>query len=220
MHRITVSKKAVRIGILLSVLLIVASIPASALWVRTDSDHQVFKSPTQTPFNRVGLVLGCNRNVYFYTRVEAASNLFKAGRIEYILVSGDNHAVSYDETSAMKNALMARGIPENRIVCDFAGFSTIDSIVRAQKVFGQTSLTIISQEFHIRRALFIANRKGIDAVGFCAADVETSIAARTLLREQFARVKTVLDLYVLNRKPRFLGVPIQIGTDESAVGIL
>lgn len=210
------SFKRLRIGTLLVVLLAALSIPLADLWIRADSRKLAFHSTDNIPASKVGLVLGCGPNIYFHYRIKAAAELFESGKVDYLLVSGDNGTVYYDETSAMKAALIRHGIPENRIVCDFAGFSTIDSIIRANQVFGLDSITIISQEFHVRRAIFIAHRKGLKAVGFCAQDVEKSIGAPTLMREQFARVKTVLDLYILNRKPHFLGEPIPIGTEKRA----
>ena len=196
--------------IVLFLLAVLASLPVAALWIARDTAHRVYQDAEAIPPRKVGLVLGCARNIYFYHRVNAAHELFKQGKIQHILVSGDNHIATYDEATAMKDALIQRGIPPNRIVCDYAGFSTMDSVVRAKHVFGQTDITIISQEFHIRRALFIAKRKGLNAIGYCAQDVETSIGAPTLLREAFARVKTILDIYILNRKPRFLGEPVPI----------
>lgn len=193
--------------LLLAVLL---SLPSAAWWIARDTKHRVYHDAEAIPPRKVGLVLGCARNIYFYHRVNAAHDLFKQGKIQHILVSGDNHIATYDEATAMKDALIQRGIPAKRIVCDYAGFSTMDSVMRAKHIFGQTDITIISQEFHIRRALFIAKRKGLNAVGYCAEDVETSIGAPTILREAFARVKTILDIYILHRKPRFLGEPVPI----------
>ena len=111
----------------------------------------------------------------------------------------------------MKSALISMGIPAERIICDYAGFSTLDSVVRANKVFAQHEITVISQQFHTQRALFIARRKGMDAIGFCAQDLTTRTGLRTQLREQFARVKTILDLYILNRQPAYLGEVVPVG---------
>ncbi len=199
------------ISALLLPLLAALSIPLADVWIRMDSRHAVYQTPDFIPASRVGLVLGCGPNIYFHYRIDAAVKLFEAGKIEYILVSGDNGTVYYDETGAMKKALIQHGIPAERIVCDFAGFSTIDSMIRAQEVFELETLTVISQEFHVRRAVFIGRRKKMNVIGFCAQDVEKSFAAPTLVREQFARVKTILDLYILRRRPRFLGEPIPIG---------
>lgn len=187
-------------------------------WMDAEAQGRVHADISTLPKRKVGLVLGCSRflangqqNLYFIHRINAASQLYHAGKIDFILVSGDNHIISYDEPSNMKLALMEFNIPESAIVCDYAGFSSLDSVVRAKEVFGERQLLIVSQEFHIKRALFIAKRKGIDAIGFCAQDVNHRMSLRTTAREQFARVKTILDLYLLDRQPTYLGNPIQIG---------
>ena len=209
-----ISTQAIRITLLLGILAAAASIPLADLWIKKDTAGAVFFDTESIPSEKVGLVLGCGRNIYFHYRIDAAVELFKAGKIQHILVSGDNHTSSYDEASAMKKSLVKQGVPADRITCDYAGFSTLDSIIRAKKVFGLNQLTIISQEFHVRRALFIAKRRNMAASGYCAKDVETSIAAPTQLREVFARVKTVLDIYLLHRKPRFLGEPVPITLEQ------
>lgn len=211
--------QTIRRLLLLILLAAALSIPASSHWIRRDGRHRVYSDVGWIPPRNVGLVLGCARNIYFHYRIDAATALYKARKINYILVSGDNHKATYDETTAMKTALIKRGIPADRIICDYAGFSTIDSIIRAREVFGQNRITIISQEFHVRRALFIAKRQQLDAIGYCALDVETSIGASTQLREAFARVKTVLDLYLLHRQPRFLGKPVLIGNQNQPPAI-
>jgi SanA protein len=170
------------------------------------------------PHKRVGLVLGCapllssgRSNWYFEKRIEAAAAVFAAGKVDYLLVSGDNHSVDYDEPTAMKDALVKRGVPADRIVLDYAGFSTLDSVVRAKKVFGLSEFCVISQRDHAQRAVYIAQTKGIDAVAYPAKDVSARQGIRTRLRESLARVRTLLDLHLLGRKPRFLGQKIEIG---------
>ena len=210
--------RKIRIGILLCVLSILLAVRSAQRWIEWDARNRVYASISDIPARRVGLVLGCapplyggKSNLYFLYRMQAAHDLFSAGKIEYIIVSGDNHTMAYDESGAMKNALIQLGVPENRIICDFAGFSTLDSIVRSREIFRQSRITVISQKFHAQRAVFIARRKGIDAIGYCAQDLDTRASLRTRLREQLARVKTILDLYLINRQPRFLGEPIEIG---------
>jgi SanA protein len=134
-----------------------------------------------------------------------------AGKVDFLLVSGDNRTRRYNETRDMRRALIKLGVPPNRVVCDYAGFRTLDSIVRAEKVFGQASLTIVSQKFHNERAIFIAQHKGIDAIGFNAPGLVTPDSLVILFREQLARVKTILDVYVLDTPPKFLGEKISIG---------
>lgn len=206
--------RLLRISVLLTIFAAAIAIPLAKLWIHLDTKQSVYTETQMIPPQSVGLVLGCGRNIYFYHRIEATVRLYKAGKINHILVSGDNHKVTYNEAGAMKSALIKRGIPPDRITCDYAGFSTIDSIIRAKKVFRQNQITIISQAFHVRRALFIAKRHHIEAIGYCADDVETALGARTQMRESLARVKTILDIYFLHRKPRFLGEPVQIGISQ------
>lgn len=182
------------------------------------TDPKVFDDTEEIDYNKVGLVLGTsqylvngNLNYYFKYRIEAAVELYEAGKVDYFIVSGDNSIKEYDEASDMKEALIAAGVPEDKIYCDYAGFRTLDSVVRCDKIFGQKSITIISQEFHNRRAIFIAKNKGIDAVGYNAQNVSRRYGMRVVLREYLARVKVFLDLYILFKQPKFLGDEIAIG---------
>lgn len=215
--RLHLSLKIVIRGLLLVIAAVLASVKLSEEWIKSDAESRIYSNLADLPECKVGLVLGCAPNIYFYHRVDAACKAYEAGKIQFILVSGDNHISTYDEAGSMKKALIALGVPEERVICDYAGFSTIDSIVRAREVFGQQKVTVISQKFHVQRALFIAKRKQLDAIGFCAPDVEVSIGAPTQLREAFARVKTILDLYLLHRQPRFLGDPVIIDTESPEI---
>ena len=148
---------------------------------------------------------------YFYKhRIDAAVKLYQNGKIDRILISGDNSRKTYSEPDAMKADLMAAGIPDSAIYLDFAGFSTYDSMVRAKKVFGLSEFVVISQDFHNRRAVYIARQNGIDAIGF---NVRNTIfrkwRIKMELREIMARVKAVGEV-VMNKKPHFLGEPIEI----------
>ncbi|MCD8261279.1 MAG: YdcF family protein [Bacteroides sp.] len=170
----------------------------------------------ELPFHKVGLVLGTSPdlsngrpNLYFTYRIDAAAELYKQGKIHYIIVSGDNSRRSYNEPEEMKKALVELGVPEHVIFPDYAGFRTLDSVVRAKAIFGQTHLTIISQKFHNERAVYLAGRNGIEAVGYNARDVNTKAGFKTRTRELFARVKVFIDL-IFQKKPKFLGEPIHI----------
>lgn len=170
------------------------------------------------PRNRVAVVLGCSRilpngreNLFFRYRIEAAAALFAAGKVDHLLVSGDNGRPGYDEPSDMRDALVSAGVPAVRIVLDYAGFRTLDSVVRAQRVFGLQAFTLVSQRFHNERALYIARHLGLDAVALDARDVPAAAALPVRVRELFARVKTVLDLHLLGTGPRFLGPHVPIG---------
>lgn len=185
--------------------------------IESASETHTFSDIALLPEAEVALVLGCSRylsdgrqNLFFHNRIEAAIEVFNKGKAQTILVSGDNHVVHYNEPQDMKDSLIELGIPEERIVCDYAGFSTLDSIVRAKEVFGQETLIVISQEFHNRRAIFIGKQRGLDLVGYNAREVNAFHSIKTKLREELARVKTVLDIWVLNRQPKFLGDAILI----------
>ncbi len=208
--------------ILLSFVFVLASIALSRHWILHVSEGRTYSDVQALPTNRVGVVLGCSRelangrsNLFFKYRMQAAVEAFRHGRVEYIIVSGDNHTRSYDEPSEMKAVLVERGVPEERIYCDYAGFRTLDSVVRAKEVFQESSITIISQEFHNQRAIFIGSKRGLDVIGYNARDVRSRSGLRTRCREQLARVKAVIDIVVLRKRPRFLGDPIHIGTDST-----
>ncbi len=124
-------------------------------------------------------------------------------------MSGDHGRMSYNESQDMKDALMKYGVPENVIYLDYAGFRTLDSVVRMNKIFGQNNFTIISQKFHNERAVFIARTEGLNAIGYNAREVDKYNGLRTKVREKFARVKLFLDM-LAGKKPKFLGEPIEI----------
>ena len=149
-------------------------------------------------------------NAYFYNRVDAAAALYHAGKVEYLVISGDNGRKGYNEPQDMKEALVGRGVPAGAIYLDYAGFRTYDSVVRMEKIFGQESFTVISQEFHNRRAVYIAQALGLDAVGYNAADVAAYAGMKTRLREKLARVRMFMDLWT-GKTPKFLGEPVEIG---------
>ncbi|MGN0853355.1 MAG: vancomycin high temperature exclusion protein [Kiritimatiellia bacterium] len=163
------------------------------------------------PETRAAVVLGCSRtfpsgadNLYFTRRIAAAAELYKAGKLKCLVVSGDNHVKGYDEPTDMKEALVAAGVPADRIVCDYAGFRTLDSIVRAKEIFGLDRFIIVSQPAHVRRAVFLARSLGADASGYAAADVIGCNFLKTTIREQFAKINAVLDV-VIHRQPKYLG---------------
>ena len=112
----------------------------------------------------------------------------------------------------MKNALLEKGVPAERIYLDYAGFRTLDSVVRAKEIFGQDRITVDSQRFHNERAIFLASHHGIDAIGFDAQEVDMRYSFKTLCREQFAKVKAVLDIYLFRRQPHLLGQRVAIGS--------
>ena len=218
-------KRRLTVIIAVTIGLAIAVTSGASALIRASANGRTYSDVSLVPFRRVGILLGCSRqlsdgraNLFFSYRVAAAATLFKANKVEYIIVSGDNHVAGYDESTDMKHALVADGIPAERIYCDFAGFRTLDSITRAKDVFGQDDITVISQEFHNQRAIYIARHKGINAVGFNAQEVASYQSFRTKLREHFARVKTVLDVCLLGTRPKFLGPRIEIGSSAQPAG--
>ena len=201
-------------------LLSVVSVLAARVLIARAARNKTYTSVDQLPYRRVGLVLGCPRripggwlNPFFENRIAAAAELYHGHKIDYLVVSGDNHVHEYDEPRDMKNALLEKGVPLDRIYSDYAGFRTLDSVVRVKEIFGQTNVTIISQHFHNQRAIFLAKHRGIDAIGFDAPDVAPEYAWKTESREQFAKVKALLDIYVFHKQPHFLGQEIAIGVE-------
>jgi len=220
MKRLFLMRKPFRLALisclLLAAILLAVLIVCNHL-VTAASRGKLFDSAHDIPPAPVALVLGCNPrlsdgrdNLFFTFRMDAAAELFRQGKVKVLLVSGDNRFNNYDEPTEMKKALIARGVPEKNIVCDYAGRRTLDSVLRARDIFGQNRLAIVSQPFHNIRAIYIAERNGISAVGFNARDIETRAALKTYVRETFARTKAVLDVEILGLRPEILGNPVPI----------
>ena len=193
-----------------AVLLVIAHANLVATWA---ARHRTHDDIAKVPQTRVGLVFGTTdridgrENLYFRHRIDAAEKLWKAGKVETLIVSGDNRSQYYNEPQKMREALVARGIPADRIVRDFAGLRTLDSVVRAKEVFGTDTLLFISQRFQNERAIYLAKAHGIKAYGFNARDVRGPAGFKTRLRETGARVKMWLDVRFLETRPKHLGEP-------------
>lgn len=208
-------KRILRIA-LICLLLIASSVLAIDWWVSYSVKQQVYTDVNAVPGKKVGLLLGTSKyvtgnyiNLFYKYRIEATIELYKAGKIEYVLISGDNGNKDYSEPDMMKADLVAGGIPAEKIFLDFAGFRTLDSIVRCKEVFGENDILIISQKFHNERAVYLAKENGIKAVAYNAHDVPDKYALKTMIREKFARTKMLLDL-VFGKQPKFLGEKVQI----------
>ena len=175
------------------------------------SRGKLYDNPENLPPARVGLVFGTSdsfrgrENRYFRYRVEAAAKLWKTGKVKTLIVSGDNRTKYYNEPKMMKEALVNRGVPAERIVCDYAGLRTLDSVVRAKKIFGLGEVVFISQRFQNERAIYLARANGLRATGFNARDVGMRAGFRTRVREIGARVKMWMDIHLLDTRPRHLG---------------
>jgi SanA protein len=184
--------------------------------IESATEHAVYSDVVRIPANLVGLLLGTSKtlrygkpNQYFTNRIDATIQLFNARKIAYVVISGDNSHKYYNEPQDMKDELMKRGLPESKIYLDFAGFRTFDSVYRMHAIFGQTNFTIISQEFHNERALYIAQSLKLHAIAFNAKDVTVYMGIKTKLREKLSRVKMFVDL-AFHKKPKFLGDKIEI----------
>jgi len=178
----------------------------------------IFSSINEVPAKQAALVLGTSKYLaggqknYFYKyRIDAAEKLFKSGKVKAIVVSGDNGNKEYDEPTQMHDDLVARGIPSKHITLDYAGFRTLDSIVRAEAIFSLEDYIIVSQQFHLERAIYIAHVKGQNVIGYVAKDFKNTIWAKRMEhRELLARAKAFLDLYILGKEPKFYGPKVEV----------
>ena len=206
----------VPLGAVFTILLVILILYCN-IRINKVANPYIYHDTADCPKFKIGLLLGTSKyvsngkpNQYFINRIDAAVKLYKAGRIKYIIVSGDNSSLSYNEPMRMKKELIKRGIPAEVIYIDYAGFRTLDSVIRAKAIFGQNTFFIISQEFHNKRAVYIARKNGIYAYGFNAEDVKLYQGFFTRVREIFARVKVFIDLYVSHEQPKYLGEKVII----------
>lgn len=188
--------------------------------IRISAEDHLYDSVEEIPHNRVGLVLGTSprirnggQNPYFHNRMEAAARLYHGGKVHYLIVSGDNRTKYYNEPEYMRRALTELGVPSDIIFTDHAGLRTLDSVLRAREVFGQTNITIISQRFHNQRAVFIAKQNGMDAIAYNATDVPQSQNDKTRIREWFAKANVFVDI-LINRVPQIDDERIVIGNNS------
>ncbi|MDE9480982.1 outer membrane permeability protein SanA [Xenorhabdus bovienii] len=179
-------------------------------WISWKTAPYIYDDLNQLPEREVGMVLGTSKyytsgayNQYYFYRIQGAANAYNSGKVNYLLLSGDNAQLSYNEPITMQKDFIKAGIPASKVIMDFAGFRTLDSIVRTRKVFNANNFTIITQRFHCERALFIAMHMGIDAQCYAVSSPKNMMIIR--FREVFARLGALADLYILKREPRFLG---------------
>ena len=188
------------------------------VWVNLAAVHagkgRLFDSVHEVPETKVGLVFGCDNeidgreNKYFRYRVNAAAELYKAGKVKLLLISGDNREKYYNEPLAFFLALEKEGVPRKHMVMDFAGRSTLGSVVRAKEIFGVNEVVVITQKFQNERAIYIGKgRYGDDLKmwGYNAQDVNLSGGSKTKLREVAARVKMWLDVHIWDTQPEVMG---------------
>ncbi|GGX86413.1 SanA/YdcF family protein [Streptomyces fructofermentans] len=194
---------------------VLALLPATWMWTVTGDR---LRTTADVPRTEVAVVFGAGLwrgepSPYLAHRLDAAAELYRAGRIEVVLVTGDNSREDYDEPDAMRAYLTRRGVPDARIVSDYAGFDTWDSCARARRIFGVDEAVLISQGFHIRRAVALCEEAGVRSYGVGVAEPHDTTWYYGGAREVLAAGKALLDA-VLEPDPRFLG-PREPGVDRA-----
>lgn len=208
-------KKLIILSLLVLFIIAAISIYVCDTIIKDNAKGKLYSNVNDIPYRKVGLLLGTAKytkrpgfnNPYYVNRIRAATELMKAGKIKYLIISGDNGRPEYNEPEMMREDLIKAGIDSTRLYPDYAGFRTFDSVVRLKEVFGQDSVTVISQSFHNERALYLASKEGIVANGFNAKDRPGGEGF--YLREKLARVKVFVD-YLIATKPKFLGEKIKL----------
>lgn len=203
--------------ILLSGITLLGTLIFIDRWISWQTESQVYFEPETLPDHDVALVLGTSKYIGrtlndFYThRINTAIQLFLDKKVSSYLLSGDNAHRSYNEPWTMKRDLLKAGIPEDAIYLDYAGFRTLDSVVRAKAIFDADDFIIVTQAFHCERALYIANYHGIKAVCLAVPGPTGSGGWFVRVREVLARANALIDLYIIDKQPKFMGpkVPIE-----------
>lgn len=201
------------------VLLVVGAMIAAWWWLNSEAEPFATDRADAAPAAEIALVLGAapflddgRPNRFFEYRLDAAAALYKAGRVKYLLASGDSVDPGYDETTAMKRGLVKRGVPAEMVYRDPAGVRTLDSVLRARDLYGQRRMVIVSQDFHVRRAVWLAREHGIEAFGFDAPGVSPFDALDSWVRQFPSALKAVLDIWT-GSVARYRGQPVVIGRD-------
>jgi vancomycin permeability regulator SanA len=193
----------------------------SATWTRLEARERLYTDPAAVPAAPVALVLGAQvdgdgrPSRFLRARLELARRLYRAGRVRALLVSGDHGRWEYDEPGTMRRWLIEHGVPGRRVAVDYAGFDTYDSCLRANRIFGVTRAVVVTQTFHLPRAVAVCRSVGVDAVGLGDASVRAMpyFWWKAVAREQGASVKAVWDV-ATRRDPVFLG-PHEPGVDHA-----
>lgn len=207
--------------LLRTAVIVVALVLAPALWVQVVGQTRVRPGVSDISRTDVAIVLGAGLrpdgtpSTYLRRRLDVAAELYARGTVDVILVSGDNSTTQHDEPTAMRDWLVGLGVPEDRVVRDFAGLDTHDSCVRAHEVFGVTDAVVITQDYHLRRALFSCREAGIDVVGLgvSSTSVEPIKAVLYRVREIPASIKAAWDA-LTGREPVHLG-PHETGVEDA-----
>jgi SanA protein len=203
------------------VVLVVGAMVAAWWWLDSASEPFAADRPETAQTAEVALVLGAapflddgRPNRFFEHRLDAAADLHRAGKVKFLLVSGDSVHPSYDETTAMKRGLVKRGVPAEVVYRDPAGVRTLDSVLRARDLYGMRRMVIVSQDFHVRRAVWLAREHGIEAFGLDAQGVSPFDALDSWARQFPSALKAVLDIWT-GSVARYRGKPVRIGVDPA-----
>ncbi len=206
-----------------ALLLLVGVFALTANLVITRSTHEyIAASPEDAPHAQCAIVLGArvfsDGTLYAMTadRLEVAIQLYELGKVDKLLISGDHGTVAYDEVNAMLKYAVERGVPDEDVFTDHAGFDTYDTMYRARDVFMVRSAIVVTQSYHLSRAVYTARELGLDAVGV-SADLRPYLhPLRGEAREILARVNAVIQLHMTEPGPKFLGPQIPITGDGAA----
>lgn len=217
--------KMANIFFLLLILFLTISI-VIYFYISNYSKEFIYSGTEFIPHNKAGLALGTspvtkagNPSLFFINRMEATKELFDAGKIDYVIVSGDNKTVSYNEPKYMRNYLLKLNVDDYSIVSDYGGRRTLDSVLRSNEIFSQNKITIVSQKFHNERAIFIARKNGIDAIAYNAKypyqkfSQNIYINTKMFLRELLARDLAIIDI-LTHKRPEILGNSIEIENEK------
>jgi vancomycin permeability regulator SanA len=201
--------------ILLGILVLTTIIPwVASFYVRRMTVRWRYEVVQQVPIERVAIVFGAGvwadgtPTPMLADRITAAVELYRLGRVQKILMTGDNSTIYYDEVTTMKRYAIDLGVPDTAITLDYAGFSTYESCYRARDIFGIKKAVLVTQRFHLPRAVYTCRQLGVDAVGLATPDWETygrDLIQYYNLREMLAAVKALMELHVLHPVPTFLG---------------
>jgi vancomycin permeability regulator SanA len=200
---------------LLAIAMILVGILGYKLWVDGQTEHLIYAPDNPSiPQRHVAMVFGAGLNpsggpsAMLYDRIATAAELYDSGRVGKLLMTGDNGEVSYNEVEVMRQTAVELGVLDEDIVLDYAGFSTWDSCYRAREVFGLAEATLVTQRFHLPRAVFTCRHLGIDAIGV-ASDLQPYPTSYNELRELPALAATFWNI-TTDRQPKFLGPKVNV----------
>lgn len=206
-------KKYFKIALYLAIIGLVAIVSIN-YHVNSSTKKYIHYSIKKFPKNDVGIIFGAGINgnqpsKYLKDRLDAGIMLWKAKRINKILLSGDNGREEYDELTVMKNYCYTHGVDTTKIFIDYAGFDTYSTMYRAKYIFKIKKATLISQEYHLNRAIYIGNKLGIKSAGYSANKGQYLGYDYVRFRESLSICKAFCDVF-RNREPHFLGGEINI----------